>query len=189
MAEFFLKQGLSDARQARDEGAQLAILSELRGYCRTFGRHGESMEYVGQALSLTDPMGLAGTLHYGTLLLNAATACRAAGRFAEAERLYQQTDDICRSQLTSPDYRSAFLCNNKSILSSETGRLEEVLYRKSDLESAVLVCETALTKIEKNCGHNRSWQITEYNLQGLLLSKNYYEAYGKPMIASKFGFP
>ena len=133
-AEGFLIKGLKEAAESKDPGAQLAVLNEIAGYFRTLGRHGESMKYAGEAVELAQEMGLSGTLQYGTILLNAATAGRAAGRYDEAERMYAQVEEIYRGQLRQPDYRMASLHNNRSILFSETGRLEEA---RRELEQAM----------------------------------------------------
>ena len=57
------------------------------GYYRAAGRHEECLLCARQAMELADELGLDGTVQYGTMLLNAATGYRAAGRYQEAERL------------------------------------------------------------------------------------------------------
>lgn len=124
-AESYLKQGLKNAAAEKDDGAILAILNELMGYYRAASRYEECILCSQQALSLADAMGLSGTADYGTMLLNAATGYRAAGKFEKAERLYEETYRIFRKHMTGPDYRMASLHNNLSLLYSETGRLED----------------------------------------------------------------
>ena len=133
-AESYLKQGLKNAAAEKDDGAILAILNELMGYYRAASRYEECILCSQQALSLADAMGLSGTADYGTMLLNAATGYRAAGKFEKAERLYEETYRIFRKHMTGPDYRMASLHNNLSLLYSETGRLEDA---KKELELAM----------------------------------------------------
>lgn len=133
-AESYLKQGLKNAAAEKDDGAILAILNELMGYYRAASRYEECILCSQQALSLADAMGLSGTADYGTMLLNAATGYRAAGKFEKAERLYEETYRIFRKHMTGPDYRMASLHNNMSLLYSETGRLEDA---KKELELAM----------------------------------------------------
>lgn len=133
-AESYLKQGLKLAAAEQDDGAILAILNELMGYYRAASRYEECMLCSEQAIALADAMGLSGTLEYGTMLLNVATGCRAAGNYEKAEELYMETYRIFRKHLTGPDYRMASLHNNLSLLYSETGRLNEA---KKELELAM----------------------------------------------------
>lgn len=104
------------------------------GYYRAAGRYEECLLCADQAMELADAMGLAGTMEYGTMLLNVATGYRAAGNYAEAEALYRQAHLIFRKHVTGPDYRMASLHNNLSLLYSETGRLDEA---KQELELAM----------------------------------------------------
>ena len=133
-AEDYLKQGLKKAARAGNEGAILVILNELMGYYRAAGRYEECLLCTEEAISLAKKMGLEGTLNYGTTLLNAATAYRAAGKFEEALHYYEKTKKIYENTLNGEDYRMAALHNNISLLYSETGRLGQA---KKELEAAM----------------------------------------------------
>lgn len=158
-AKAYLDQGLAAARKAKDQRACLAVLNEIMGYCRTIGLHDESLSYSKEAVTLAEEMGLAGTLQYATLLLNAATACRAAGKYGEAEAMYARVYEIYRGQLWEPDYRMASLYNNRSILYSETGRLLEA---RSELEQAMEI-------IRRIGGSEVEIAVTHTNLGSLCL--------------------
>ena len=79
-AEGYLKRGLKEAASCGDDGAILAILNELMGYYRAAGRYEECLLCTRQAMELADELGPDGTMQYGTMLLNAATGYRAAGK-------------------------------------------------------------------------------------------------------------
>ena len=93
-AEDYLKQGLKSAAKAGNDAAILVILNELMGYYRAAGRYEECLLCTEEAVSLAKKMGLEGSLNYGTTLLNAATAYRAAGKFEKALDYYEKTKEI-----------------------------------------------------------------------------------------------
>lgn len=133
-AEAYLKSGLREAASLSDDRAVYAILNELMGYYRVASRYEECMLCAKQAFSLAESMGISGSLDYGTMLINVATACRAAGDYDKAEQYYKEACEIFTDRLLEPDYRVASLHNNLSLLYGETGRLKEA---KEELELAM----------------------------------------------------
>lgn len=138
-AEDYLKQGLKSAAKSGNDAAILVILNELMGYYRAAGRYEECLLCTEEAVSLAKKMGLEGSLNYGTTLLNAATAYRAAGKFEKALDYYEKTKEIYEKTLKGEDYRMAALHNNISLLYSETGRMG---LAKQELESAMKIMKT-----------------------------------------------
>lgn len=276
-AEGYLKQGLSDAASLGDDAAVFTILNELMGYYRVASRYEECMLCANQAFRTAKSMGIQGTLNYGTMLINVATACRAAGKYEDAEAYYKEAGEIFAQCISGPDYRVASLHNNISLLYGETGRLQEAkeelkhameivqnmedadieiatthtnlgnmcfqlnqiregtehmeaaarifeakpeshdahyasalaglgeaYYHAGSLEKSIQCYEKALYEIGRNYGENDYYHVTERNLKlvkdfqqrreefikqgktGLVIAKEYYETYGKPMLLNKF---
>lgn len=123
--EHYLKQGMENASASGDDGAVFTILNEMMGYYRSVSRYEECENCIREAFKLVDALGIAGTADYGTLLINAATGYRAAGKYQESERLYKEAQEVFAGCLPGSDYRMASLHNNLSLLYGETGRLRE----------------------------------------------------------------
>lgn len=132
--ETYLKRGISEAEAEGNKGAVLIILNELMGYYRVTSHYEKCARCASEALEIADEMGIQGTVNYGTVLLNIATAYRVMKRMKEAESYYKQVYAIYRRHFKEPDYRMATLHNNLSLLYSETGRLKEA---KRELELAM----------------------------------------------------
>lgn len=126
-AEKKLEEWLSESREKGEQGAELTILNEMEGLYRTTGRAGLAVEVSGQALKLIEAMGLAGTIHHGTTLLNGATASRMAGDGAGALSMYQEAARIFRNLGQEKSYQMASLYNNISQLYQEQGKNEEAI--------------------------------------------------------------
>lgn len=124
-AEQFLEQSLQDSAGKADYEGCLTVLSEMTGYYRTAGRHEEGMLCVEQMLGISQLAGIEGTPQYGTLLLNAATECRAAGEMEKAKEYYDRAETLIKTHMGSDSYEMASLYNNRSILYAESGRLKE----------------------------------------------------------------
>lgn len=154
--ETYLRQGLSEARALDDFGASLIILNELMGYYRVMSRFEECSKCADEAMELSKEMGIVGTVNYGTVLLNVATAYRVMGRMEEAEELYHQVHEIYRRQFEAPDYRMATLHNNLSLLYSATGRYEEAKKELSlamELIRVLAESETEIAITHTNMGN------------------------------------
>ncbi len=132
--EDYLAGGVSDALAQNDKGAALVILNELMGLYRVTDKYEKCLNCAEKALALSDELGIKGTVNYGTVLLNIATAYRVMKRYDEAQEYYFQVKEIFEKGLDRSDYRMAALYNNLSLLYSETGRLEDA---KNQLETAM----------------------------------------------------
>lgn len=144
--EQYLKIAL---REAADDGsAQIAVLNEMMGFYRNTGRTARSLEYTGLALEKMRGLGLAKGAEWGTALLNAATAYRAAGDADRALELYQQAEEAYL-QDGGQDQRLSAVYNNTSALYMQRGdynAARELLLRaleisagkNSDVEEAIM---------------------------------------------------
>lgn len=132
--EDYLKGGVSSALKQGDKAAALVILNELMGLYRVTDKHEKCFECAERALVLSEELGIKGTVNYGTVLLNIATAYRVMKKYDKAQEYYFQVKNIFEKGLDKHDYRMAALYNNLSLLYSETGRLDEA---KNQLEKAM----------------------------------------------------
>lgn len=106
---------------------KLEELNDLIGHYRDLSEHEKSLFYSKEALSLIEEMGLTGTIHYATTLLNVANALRAAGRLDESLKAYQMLFPIYKKELPSNDERFASLYNNLSLLYQEMQQFENAI--------------------------------------------------------------
>lgn len=71
----WMKEGLDSGNKS----LCLMMCNEMEGLYRNTGRVAQAVDMADMALSLIAGMGLDGSIHHGTTLLNAATARRMAG--------------------------------------------------------------------------------------------------------------
>ena len=122
-AEQFLIDNMKKAVELEDTQAVLTVITELVGLYRVTGRHEESTMLADRAMAIAQGAGLSGQ-NYATIVLNAATAYRAAGDYGRAKELYEQTARELTESGCKDAYRYASLYNNISLLYSETGDYE-----------------------------------------------------------------
>lgn len=122
-AEQFLIDNMKKAVELEDTQAVLTVITELVGLYRVTGRHEESTMLADRAMAIAQGAGLKGQ-NYATIVLNAATAYRAAGNYERAKELYEQTAGELKESGCKDAYRYASLYNNISLLYSETGEYE-----------------------------------------------------------------
>ncbi len=124
-AEPYLLEALQQTIDADDQAAQLTVLNELMGFYRSQGKHQENMRIAQISLDLALSMGLEGTETWATVLINAATAMRAAGEYDQSKMLYDQALTTAQKVYSPHDRRLAALHNNLSILYSQMGSVTE----------------------------------------------------------------
>lgn len=126
-AEPYMVHALEQAAETGDEPGQLTVINELMGFYRSQSRHEDNIRLAHASLDLALHMGLEGTAQWLAVLINAATAMRAAGHYDESLELYEQA---LSASTTVPDAdlrNIAALHNNLSMLYSETGDLGNAL--------------------------------------------------------------
>lgn len=136
--EDYLLEGIRRARECNQPAAEFFMQNELMGHYRVVSRYEDCLACAEETKELADSMGIQGTVHYGTMLLNMATGYRAAGKYEPSETYYLQAKDIYGKLLPDTDYRMASLHNNISLLYGEIGRLEEA---KQELLQALAIIE------------------------------------------------
>lgn len=175
--ESLLLGSLGEAFATRDQAAALSLLNELMGYYRGMSRLDEALSVARRALGLLDELGLRGSAHHATTLLNVATAHRAAGQLDEAVRQFEEVQALYRQSGVTDPYLIASLYNNLSLAHQEAGRheaaiacLEQAMPRVQSLPQAaveVAVTHTNLALSKMRCG--RQLEAREHLLEAVRL--------------------
>ena len=140
-AEKDLKSWINEAKSFGRSADQLTLFNELEGLYRVTGRAREASEISKEALAIIEEMGLTGTVHHATTLLNAATAHRAAGDLNEALSLYAEAQKIYEILKGEPGilYYNAALSNNLAQVYQELGQFEDA---EKHLKKALSIIRT-----------------------------------------------
>ncbi len=123
----FLEASLAQAKEEEDYAAYISICNEMIGFYRSTSAFQKAYTAAEDVLLLMEELKLEHTEHFATTLLNAATAYRAAGDYAQALRLYRQALQIYEGIIPPEDYRYAGLYNNMSILLEKMEENEEAI--------------------------------------------------------------
>lgn len=161
--EALLVEKIEVLKQEKEVYPSIALTNELLGIYR---EKGDSTKGIACCQSLFDLFSLhklPEDEHFGTTLLNIATAYRAFGRYEESHQYYKQCASIYEKTVDSHDYRYASLYNNMSLLSSEMGNFSEsiayieksldILAHHNGVEVQIATANTSLAQIymqEKN---------------------------------------
>lgn len=127
LAELRLREWIGRAEDEGRDGAALTLYNELEGVLRTTGRAKEAAEAAEKALALIARMGLEGTVHHATTLLNAATANQVAGELDKALEMCRAAGELYRRLGREDSYQLAALRNTISHIYQERGRDREAL--------------------------------------------------------------
>lgn len=138
-AEEYMKNGLKKAEDDCDAGATIAICNELGGYYRATSRYAEGIPLYEKALELIYQLGLNGTEHHGTTLINYATTVTLIGDVQKALELDTAAATIFAEAGFAMDYRLATLYNNMSFLCMDLGHYEEA---ETSLNDALYILKT-----------------------------------------------
>ena len=123
----YLRRSLAEAEAENDSHAAVTILNEMTGYFRSISNYAEALKASERAIALMQSLGYENTAAYGTTLLNAGTAYRAAGDNIRAMELFFQALALFGDHLPADDHRLAGLFNNIGAIYEETGRYTEAL--------------------------------------------------------------
>ena len=143
-AEIYMKESLQSAESTGDFGSAIAICSELGGYYRMLSRYDEGSALYEKALGYLKQLGLSGSEHHATTLMNYATTCTLTGEKEKALGFYQEAAEIFSAKGLTADYRMATLYNNISSLYQD---LEDFENAEKHLQLALSVLEN-LTETE-----------------------------------------
>lgn len=149
----YLRSGLARAEAEGDEQAAVTILNEMVGYYRITSRYPDSIRCAEQVMQIMRGMGYAGSVEYGTTLLNAATAYKASGDSRKAQELFYAALDIYQRELEAGDARLAALYNNLSAIHQDKGDHEKAamyLEKAADILSAIKGAENDAATVLTN---------------------------------------
>ena len=155
----YLRRSLAEAEAENDSRAAVTILNEMTGWFRGISDYAESLNACEQALSLMRTLGYENSAAYGTTLLNAGTAYRAAGDNVRAMELFFQALTLFGGHLPADDHRLAGLFNNIGAIYEETGRYDEALD----------VLQRAMAILEKHQDMEGDAAVVQSNLALILL--------------------
>lgn len=205
-AENLLKYWISEAEKENDLRGKLTVLNEQIGFYRKLGKEAEGLEAIESALELSEKMGLASTVSFGTTLINAATGYKAFGKAEKALPLYEKAKELYESNLNENDARLGGLYNNMALTVSELGNFREAeklfgkaleVMRKTphgELEEAITCCNLAdLVAAEKGTVEGEK-EIADYLEKALALfdaeglARDGYYAFVCEKCAPTFGY-
>lgn len=114
---------------AQDDGqAVLTFLNELVGYYRSVSRYDDAILMAKQARTLYEKMNLEGGVSEAIMLVNEATAYRAANRAKESLPLYERALEILdQYDIAEVRYEKASLFNNMSLAYKALGEEQKAL--------------------------------------------------------------
>ncbi len=126
-AEEKMMSWMNEGLDTGNKSLCLMMCNEMEGLYRTTGRISQAVDMSDMALSLIAGMGLTGSIHHGTTLLNAATARRMAKDSEKALSQYQEAEKIFKDLGKEESYEMASLYNNISQLYQEREEHEKAL--------------------------------------------------------------
>ena len=118
-AERHLKYWILEAENSGDMHGKLSVLNEQIGLYRKIGKEAECLEAINNAINLADALDFAGTITYGTTLVNAATGYKAFHKTEKALPLYKKAQEIYEANLTETDEKLGTLYNNMALALTE----------------------------------------------------------------------
>ncbi len=134
-AEELLLEKMARVMEEKDTSSLLAIMSELIGLYRVTNRHDESVMLADKSIMLAEGCGIENTESFATILINAATANRAAGAYSRAKELFNRAENNLKQSACNAPYKYASLYNNISLLCQELEEYREALeYLKRALD-------------------------------------------------------
>ena len=158
IAEYLL-HSLSRAEAENDDNAAVTILNEMMGFYRKISDHVSSVQAGDRAIAILRARGYEHTVPFGTTLLNAATAHRAAGNMIRALEFFTGALGTLRHHLPEDDHRLAGVYNNVSSIYEELGNYDD----------AIENLELALDILEKQSGMPLDTATVMTNLAHVLL--------------------
>ena len=124
-----------EAKSLRDLSGELSIVNEMLGLYRRTNDKGKGLSAINRALELICYKGLENDISGATIVLNAATTCKAFGDLERAVTLYEKASSVYHEKLSPDDLRIAALYNNFATTLTDLDRFDEAekLYNKAIL--------------------------------------------------------
>ena len=181
-----------DANVAPDSMLYASLLNNMSLLFQEMGDHESAADCLERALGIT-LLYPECRIEQATTYANLATTLIKLERLDEAEQHLEKAFELFE-QYEEPDYH----------YSAALSAMAEISYMRKEFEKAVTFYKKACDEIEKFVGKSRAYEITKQNMEkamqaleqnkrektdeinGLELSRLYYEKYGKKMIHDLF---
>lgn len=121
----YMESWLKKAEAENDTSGIVAVSNELGGLCRAVGETGRAKELYDTVLLHLENMGLAGTEHYATALINAGDVYINTRELDKALGMFLRAREILVGLGFAGDYRMAALHNNISMVYRDTGEFDK----------------------------------------------------------------
>lgn len=121
----YLESWLKTAEDMGDTSGVVAVCNEMGGLCRVTGQIQRAKKLYQRVLSCLEDMGLSGTEHYATALINTGDVYLTEGNLPPALDLFLRARKLLLECGLGGDYRMAALGNNISAIYRETGDFAE----------------------------------------------------------------
>jgi tetratricopeptide (TPR) repeat protein len=165
-AKRLLEYWQSEAISLSDESGELSVVNELLGLYRKISYKTGAEKAILRAEELLSKTKREDTVSGATVMLNAATTCKAFGMLEKAITLYERVYEIYKAKLSPDDTLFSAFYNNYSTALVDAERYEEALeyYRR-----AVSITEQSVSTL-LDCA------ITYINMAHLYEKRNGIEA-------------
>ncbi|MBR5337848.1 MAG: DUF4037 domain-containing protein [Lachnospiraceae bacterium] len=181
----YLEDHLRNAEESGDKGVQIALNNELVGITRYSGDVKAAMRVCANVTDLMTELGLTRSREYAIALINMATTYRVYGLLDEAKRRYDEAKALMDELGLSDPLMGSLYNNNLALLyidKQEYSRAKEHLMKAL----ATVSEDSALTEDKKITLDNLALVNDRLGKRHLERCRDFYEAYGRPMIEKKF---
>ena len=171
-----LRYWIEDAKALNDRRGELSVQNEVLGLSRRIGDKPWGLAAVERCLQLIAEIGGEGLLSTATILLNAATTCKAFDQPERALPLYDKAKAVYEKELDKNDLRFAALYNNLATTLTALSRFDE----------AEKNYRAALCILEQNPDTAPDRAVTLVNLADLYAAKEAPETEIENLLLSAF---
>ncbi len=132
-AQNLLEAWQKEAELLGDNKGELSIVNEMLGLYRRTNDKEKAEAAIKRAKVLLEATHSLDNISGATIMLNAATTCKAFGLYESALRLYDAAEKIYEAKLSKSDLKFAAFYNNKATTLVDLERLDEAieLYRRA----------------------------------------------------------
>ena len=158
-----------------------ATYTNLAATCLELQEDKEAEQYFKEAIEILEAHGIENA-HYSAALASLGTFYYKKGAYAEAAGVFEKAM-VCMKQSLGENEFYLRLQDNLEACRAALGKAEESVEESSEEKGG----ESAEEPSGEKAGETASEAGGSQNLQGLALSRAYYEACGKPMLTERFG--
>lgn len=153
-AKNLLEYWQEEAKNKGDLSGELSVVNEWLGLSRKTSNKQKGENAINRAIELVEDLGIGDTVSGATVILNAATTCKAFSLLEKAMPLYKNAQKVYMEKLSQNDLRLAAFYNNYATALTDVGDyiLAEQLYKKaiaitSKQKSSLLDCAVSYVNL------------------------------------------